>query len=96
MSVTLCVMLWAGPGRSEQLAEYEDRVLARLEAYEARVVTRASSLEGGPTEVQVLEFPSEAALEGFQNDPEPLALADIRTESIARTEMLRVAVINND
>jgi uncharacterized protein (DUF1330 family) len=96
MSITLCVMLWASQGRTQQLAEYEDCVLPRLAAYGARLLTRVSSLEGGPTEVQVLEFPSEDALEKFQNDPERLALAGLRTESIARTEILRVAVVNHD
>jgi uncharacterized protein (DUF1330 family) len=93
MSITLCVMLWASPGCTQQLAEYEDRVLARLAAYGARLLTRVSSLGGGPTEVQVLEFPSEDALEAFRNDPERLALAGFRAESIARTEIMRVAVV---
>jgi uncharacterized protein (DUF1330 family) len=89
-------MLWASPGRTQQLAEYEDRVLRRLAPYGARLLTRVSSLEGGPTEVQVLEFPSEAALEEFQNDPERLALAGLRADAIARTEMSRVAVVNSE
>jgi uncharacterized protein (DUF1330 family) len=96
MPLTLCVMVWASPGRTQQLAEYEDRVLTRLAAYGARLLTRVSSLEGGPTEVQVLEFPSEDALEEFHKDPERLALVGLRNESIARTEILRVTVINND
>jgi uncharacterized protein (DUF1330 family) len=96
MSVTLCVMLWASPDRKQQLAEYEDRVLRRLAPYGARLLTRVSSLEGGPTEVQVLEFPSEDALEKFQSDPERLALADLRAGSIARTEILRVTVVRPD
>jgi uncharacterized protein (DUF1330 family) len=94
MSITLCAMLWASPGRTQQLAEYEDLVLARLAAYGARVLTRVRSLEGGPTEVQVLDFPSEDALVEFQNDAERLALAGLRAESIARTEIFRVAVAN--
>jgi uncharacterized protein (DUF1330 family) len=93
MSITLCVMLWASPGRREQLAEYEDRVLMRLAPYGGRLLTRVSSLDGAPTEVQVLEFPSDTALEEFQNDPERQALAGLRAEAIARTEILRVTVV---
>jgi uncharacterized protein (DUF1330 family) len=96
MSVTLCVMLWAAPDREQQLAEYEDRVLSQLARYGARLLTRVSSLGGGPTEVQVIEFPSEHALEDFQTDPERLALAGLRAESIARTEILRVTVVHTD
>jgi uncharacterized protein (DUF1330 family) len=96
MPVTLCVMLWATPGREQQLAEYEDRVLRRLAPYGARLLTRVSSLEGGPTEVQVLEFPSEDALEEFQSDPERLALAGLRARSITRTEILRVTQVHTD
>jgi uncharacterized protein (DUF1330 family) len=92
MVIALCVMLWATPGREERLAEYEDRVLTRLEAHGARLLIRVSSLEGAPTEVQVLEFPSEDALEAFQNDPQRLALAGLRAEAIMRTEITRVVV----
>jgi uncharacterized protein (DUF1330 family) len=93
MSIALCVVLWSTPGREEQFAEYEDRVLARLEAHGARLLIRVSSLDGDPTEVQVLEFPSEEALEGFQNDPERLALAGLRAEAVMRTEITRVMVV---
>jgi uncharacterized protein (DUF1330 family) len=72
------------------------RALRRLAPYGARVLTRVSSLEGGPTEVQVLEFPSEEALEEFQKDPARLALAGLRATSIARTEILRVAPVQTD
>jgi uncharacterized protein (DUF1330 family) len=76
------------------LAEYEDRVLARLEAHGARLLIRISSIDGEPTEMQVLEFPSEEALEAFQEDPERLALAGLRAQAIMRTEVTRVVVLN--
>lgn len=96
MSVTLCVMLWATPDGEQQLAEYEDRVLRRLAPYGARLLTRVSSLVDGPTEIQVLEFPSEDALDEFQSDPERLALAGLRAKAIARTEILRVTPVHTD
>jgi uncharacterized protein (DUF1330 family) len=94
MSIALCVLLWATPGREEQLAEYEDRVLARLEAHGARLLIRVSSIDGEPTEMQVLEFPSEEALEAFQNDPERLSLTGLRAAAVMRTQITRVMVVN--
>ena len=91
----LWVMLWATPGGNQRLAEYEDRVLGVLASHGARLLIRATSLEDGPTELQVLEFPSENALEAFQHDPERQALAGLRAEAIARTEILRVSIVND-
>jgi uncharacterized protein (DUF1330 family) len=88
-------MLWATPGGRQRLAGYEDRVLRLLGSHEGRLLIRASSLEGEPAEVQILEFPSEAALVAFQNDPERLALAKLRADAVARTEILRVAVVED-
>ena len=85
-------MLWATSGREGQLAEYEDQVLRLLASHGAQLLIRVNALEGEPTEVQVLEFPSEDALEAFQTDPKRLALAGLRAEAIARTEILRVTV----
>jgi uncharacterized protein (DUF1330 family) len=93
MSLTICVMLWAAPGREHFLAEYEDQVLERLAAYGAQVLIRVRSQDGDPTEVQLLRFPSEAQLDGFLKDPERLALADLREQAIARTELRRVEVL---
>jgi uncharacterized protein (DUF1330 family) len=95
MSIALCVMLWATPGGEHRLAEYEDRVLRLLASHGARLLIRVSSLEGELTEVQVLVFPSRDSLEAFQNDPERLALAGLRAEAIARTEIVRVAVVSD-
>jgi len=94
MPLTLCVMLWAAPGQEAALAEYEDRVLERLGVYGARLVARVRALDGEPAEVQVLEFPSEEQLEAYENDPQRLALADMRERAIARTEILPVEIVS--
>jgi len=102
VTLTLLVQLWAQPGHEHELVEYEDQVLERLAVYGARVVQRvrttgaaASEDEGeaGPFEAHVLEFPSEAALAAYMADPERLALSDLRDRAIARTELLRVSVV---
>jgi uncharacterized protein (DUF1330 family) len=88
----LCVLLWAVPGQEQQLIEYEDLVLPRLAAYDARVVQRVRSQEAadGPLEVHILDFPSEDALEQYLADPERASWSALRDRSIARSEVLRV------
>src|SRR3954471_20315416 len=91
--VVLCVLLWAAPGEQQALVEYEDRVLRLLAAHGARVLTRVRAVEGQPDEVQLLEFPAEDALRAFLDDPARDELASLRERAIARTEVLRVEVV---
>lgn len=93
MALTLCVLLWAAAGQEEALAEYEDRVLDLLEAHGGRLLTRVQALEGGPTEVHVLELPSEQALSEFTADPARRALSTLRDRAIERTQVIRVRVV---
>ena len=93
MPVTLCVMLWSAAGQEVGLVDYEDQVLARLGAYGARVLIRVRPIESELTEVQVLEFPTEEALDAFLGDPERTALSDLRDRVIGRTEILRVDTV---
>ena len=96
MALTLCVLLWALPGRDDQLAEYEDAVLALLPAHGGTVVSRVRNIEANesPTEVQVIELVDDAALESFMADPARLALAHLRDASIARTDVIRVTPVH--
>jgi uncharacterized protein (DUF1330 family) len=96
VAVALCVLLWAAPGQQERLVESEDQVLELLADHDARVLIRVRAIEGDPTEVQVLEFPTEAALQAFQSDPRRLALADLRALAIERTEILRVGIVADE
>jgi len=92
-SVHLCVLLWAHPGRAAALAAYEDRVLALFGSHGGVVVRRGpvtgGAAAGAPDEIQLLEFPSEAALDAYMNDPRRLALAAERDAAIARTDVHR-------
>jgi uncharacterized protein (DUF1330 family) len=90
MSIRICVLLTAIPGREVLLAQYEDRVLGLLGDHGARVQTRVRALDGEFTEVQVLEFPSEAALAAFQDDPRRAELSEIRRAVIGATTAFRV------
>ena len=95
MSLNLCVLLWANPGAEVALVHYEDRVLELLGAHGGRVLQRVRSdgLYGRPLEVHVLEFPSQAALDGYLGDERRTALASEREVAIARTEVLRVDLV---
>ena len=90
MSVRVCVLLTATPGREILLAQYEDRVLALLPDHGARIDARVRALEGPFTEIQILEFPSEQALVDFQNDPRRTDLSEIRNAVIASATVIRV------
>jgi uncharacterized protein (DUF1330 family) len=95
MPLTLCVLLWAHPGRDVQLDEYETAVLALLPAHGGSVVSRLRAIEAGesPTEVQIIEITDEAALEAFMSDAARLALSPLRELSVARTEVIRVTPV---
>jgi uncharacterized protein (DUF1330 family) len=92
MTVTLCVLLWANEGRQELLSDYEDTVLALIPDYGGTVRSRVRRIDDneGPYEVQVIDLPSEDAIEAYLQDPARLALAATHRQAIARTELIRV------
>jgi hypothetical protein len=70
MSIHLCVLLWSRPGAEEALCAYEDTVLGLMGDHGARVLQRmrTDGAIGAPLEIQVLEFPSQSALDGYMQD----------------------------
>jgi uncharacterized protein (DUF1330 family) len=98
MEVNLCVLLWAHEGREADLSAYEDQVLRLVAEHHGHVVQRARTVNGKgddsePTEVQLLRFASEGALDGYMNDDRRTALAEQRDAAIAMTEVLRVRLM---
>ena len=93
--VTLCVLLWAKDGAVQALVEYEDEVLALRPDHGGRVVKRARTLDDAdaPTEVHLLQFPSEDALAAYLDDDRRPALTEAREQAIERTELYRVKLI---
>jgi len=87
-----CCLLWARPGCEDDLTAYEDRVLELLAEHGALVLERVRGGvdDGNPTEVQVYELPSRAALDAYVNDPRRTAMADERDRVVARTEFFPV------
>jgi uncharacterized protein (DUF1330 family) len=90
--VTLCVLLWSRPGAEEGLIAYEDQVLGLVADHGGTVLQRARSAGTGgqPLEVQILEFPSRAALGEFMADGRRQAMAAERDRVVARTEVIDV------
>jgi len=79
------------------LTVYEDKVLRLVAEHGGRVLHRGTVVPGAghsggepPTEVQLLEMPSEESLDAYIYDPRRLAMADERDAAIARTDLLRV------
>jgi uncharacterized protein (DUF1330 family) len=97
--VVNCVLLWARPGMEGALSAYEDKVLRLVAAHGGRVLERGAVLPGSqcdgepPTEVQLLEMPSQASPDAYVNDPRRLALAAERDTAIARTDLFRIQVV---
>jgi uncharacterized protein (DUF1330 family) len=87
----LTAILWANPGNEHLLVEYEDAVLQLIPKHGGRVIerVRAEQPGDGPYEVQLIELPDDDALAEYMIDPDRLALADLHTQAIARTEVLR-------
>jgi uncharacterized protein (DUF1330 family) len=95
MPRTLCVLLWPHPGAQAALAAYEDQVLRLVPEHGGRVLqrARASGTDGQPAEIQLLEFPSAAALDAYTADPRRTALAADRDQAVARTEIIDVELV---
>jgi uncharacterized protein (DUF1330 family) len=91
----MCVLLWAQPDADDALIAYEDRVLALVPEHGGRVLNRAQSsgADGQPLEIQLLEFPSAAALSGYMTDSRRVVLADDRDRAVAKTEVINVDLI---
>ena len=95
MGLTLCVLLWARPGAEDGLVAYEDQVLALVPDHQGRVLlrVRGTGADGQPLEVQLLEFVSAQALDGFMADPRRQSLAADRDRVISKTEVINVQVV---
>ena len=98
MEVNLCVLLWAHEGRDAELSAYEDQVLGLLPEHDGHVIHRARTMAGNstsdqPTEVQLLRFGSDTALDGYLQDARREALAGQREAAIAMTEIMRIQMV---
>jgi uncharacterized protein (DUF1330 family) len=93
--VTLCVLLWAREGQESALTDYEDEVLPLITEHGGVVLQRLRThgARDEPNEVQVIQFPSEAALDAYIHDPRRAALAAERDLAVERTQLMRVEIV---
>jgi uncharacterized protein (DUF1330 family) len=88
-SFVLVAQLWIAPGRRHEFARFEagaTQVMARHGGrIERRIALRDGGAAGAPDEIHVVEFPSRGAYEAYRNDPDLVALAELRAVAIART-----------
>jgi len=96
VSLTLCVLLWARPGAEDGLIAYENKVLDLVPGHGGRVLQRArgGGADGQPLEIQLLEFPSAAALDAYMKDDRRTSLAAERDRVIARTDVIQVQLVS--
>ena len=93
MTIRLCVLLWASLDREASLHTYEDTVLALLADHDGRVISRdrvSRQSAGDPSEVQIIEFADEAAMNTYMTDPRRTALHVERDAAIAKTQVLNL------
>ena len=95
MSLRLCVLLWPRPNAAAALVDYEDRVLALMGEHGGVVLQRVRSdgAAGAPLEIQILEFPDEAALAAYLADGRRAALSSDRDAAVERAETYRVSLL---
>jgi uncharacterized protein (DUF1330 family) len=93
-AVELHVSLWAHVGQERALTEYENRVLALLADHDATLVARVSPRPADaadlPTEIQIIRFATQAALDAYTVDPRRAAMSSERDAAIARTHIVPV------
>lgn len=92
MAVTLCCLLWAHEDHDAALHAYEDTVLPLLAEHGALLLQRlvGGHESGDPTEIHVIQFPTEAAFDAYMADPKRTALAAARDQAIERTQIILV------
>jgi hypothetical protein len=64
------VFLWPHPGMAQALVAYEDAVLALVGEHNGEVVHRARTdgADGRPLEIQLFEWASQEAMDGYMAD----------------------------
>ncbi|OBG96299.1 hypothetical protein A5697_22175 [Mycobacterium sp. E3251] len=92
MTLTMYVFLWPRPGMDEALSGYEDTVLALVPEHNGEVLRRdrTDGAGGRPLEIHLIEWASQAAMDGYMVDARRTALAAERDAAIARTEIVPV------
>jgi uncharacterized protein (DUF1330 family) len=90
-SLLVVAILTIRPGAAGQFREFETRaarILARHGGSVERTVAVEPSVADEQREVHLLRFPSKEAFARYRTDAELASLAELRSASVAHTEML--------
>jgi hypothetical protein len=89
---TFYVFLWSHPGMEEALIAYEDAVLRLVVEHSGKLVhrSRTDGADGRPLEIQLFEWASQQAMDGYMADLRRTALSADREQAVARTEIMPV------
>lgn len=76
----------------QALIAYENAVLALVDEHDGTVLHRARTdgCDGRPLEIQLFEWASQEAMDGYMADPRRTALSAERERAVARTEIVPV------
>ncbi|MBY0503221.1 MAG: DUF1330 domain-containing protein [Bryobacteraceae bacterium] len=93
MKLIVIAQLHVRAGKRRQFDEFERQALAIVARHGGELLHALQPIlvvpaDGLPDEVHILSFPSEAAFAAYRADPELLALASLRAEAIAATQIL--------
>jgi hypothetical protein len=79
----------------EALSACEDSVLALVSEHGGTVLQRARSdgSEHRPREIQIYQWESQAAVDGYMSDSRRVGLAGERDRAVARTEVIPVQLV---
>ncbi|WP_114284777.1 DUF1330 domain-containing protein [Candidatus Halocynthiibacter alkanivorans] len=85
------VHLWVKPGKIAEFQAFEAQAFEIMQQHGAQPPQVRNPTPSGPdtpSEIHLLEFPSEAAFDAYRDDPRLHALAALRDSCIARTRIM--------
>ena len=89
-SIAVTVHLWVRSGKRVEFDAFEKQAFTIMRDHGAEIIEiRAGDTKqpDGPDEIHVLRFPSQQALDSYRTDDRLTALAVLRDQSIAKTEI---------
>lgn len=89
-ALRITAYLWVKNDALPAFIRFEKAALSYAAKHGATIVhikRNHAADDGAPHETHVIDFPSQSAFDAYRNDPAMLAMADLRKNCIARTEV---------
>jgi len=89
-------LIFIKPGREQDFHAFEEKVLPLLEKYNGELIYRVrpdktafiESSRELPYEIHLVSFGSRAGFEGYKDDPERLALIEMKNRSVEKITLI--------